>query len=188
MKKNYIYSILALFIIAQPVLAQDLGSVKIGVVDVNKLLQESPQFQDMQSAIEEEFAPRVRDIEAKESAFTESRDKLTQDNLALSNDERQNASLKLASDQRELEYLATSFQEDRNNRIQIETNKILVDMINAINKFGRDNGYDLIINEGRLSQNTLLNGGTLYKGASVDITNDIAKVLEKNFQDSKSGG
>ena len=102
MKKNYIYSILVLFIIAQPVLAQDLGSVKIGVVDVNKLLQESPQFQDMQSAIEEEFAPRVRDIEAKESAFTEARDKLTQDNLALSNDERQNASLKLASDQREL--------------------------------------------------------------------------------------
>ena len=75
MKKNYIYSILALFIIAQPVLSQELGTVKIGVVDVNKLLQESPQFQDMQSAIEEEFAPRVRDIEAKESAFTESRDK-----------------------------------------------------------------------------------------------------------------
>ena len=108
--------------------------------------------------------------------------------LALSNDERQNASLNLASDQRELEYLANSFQEDRNNRVQIETNKILVEMINAINKFGRDNGYDLIINEGRISQNTILNGGTLYKGASVDITNDIAIVLESNFQESKSGG
>tara|TARA_B100000686_G_scaffold158814_1_gene166451 strand:+ start:838 stop:1404 length:567 start_codon:yes stop_codon:yes gene_type:complete len=188
MKKNYIYSILALFLIAQPVLSQELGSVRIGVVDVNKLLQESPQFQDMQSAIEEEFAPRLRDIEAKESAFNEARDKLTQDNLALSNDERQNASLNLASDQRELEYLANSFQEDRNNRVQIETNKILVEMINAINKFGRDNGYDLIINEGRISQNTILNGGTLYKGASVDITNDIAIVLENNFQENKSGG
>jgi len=39
-----------------------------------------------------------------------------------------------------------------------------------------------------MSQSTILNGGTLYKGASVDITNDIAKVLEKNFQESKSGG
>ena len=37
---------------------------------------------------------------AEESAFNEARDKLTQDNLALSNDERQNASLNLASDQR----------------------------------------------------------------------------------------
>ena len=114
--------------------------------------------------------------------------KLQKDNLALSNDERQNATLKLTSDQRELEYLAKSFQEDRNNRIQIDTNKIIVETINVVNKFGRDNGYDLIINEGRISQNTILNGGTLYKGASVDITNDIAKVLEKNFQESKSGG
>jgi len=187
-KMKYIYSILAVFLLSQPVLSQDVSSIKIGVVDMNKLLQEAPQYQDMQSAIEEEFAPKVRDIEAKESAFNEARDKLQKDNLALSNDERQNASLKLTSDQRELEYLAKSFQEDRNNRIQIETNKIIVETINVVNKFGRDNGYDLIINEGRISQNTILNGGTLYKGASVDITNDIAKVLEKNFQESKSGG
>jgi len=187
-KMKYIYSILAVFFLSQPVFSQDVSSIRIGVVDMNKLLQEAPQYQDMQSAIEEEFAPKVRDIEAKESAFNEARDKLQKDNLALSNDERQNASLKLTSDQRELEYLAQSFQEDRNNRIQIETNKIIVETINVVNKFGRDNGYDLIINEGRISQNTILNGGTLYKGASVDITNDIAKVLEKNFQESKSGG
>ena len=187
-KMKYIYSILAVFLLSQPVFSQDVSSIRIGVVDMNKLLQEAPQYQDMQSAIEEEFAPKVRDIEAKESAFNEARDKLQKDNLALSNDERQNASLKLTSDQRELEYLAQSFQEDRNNRIQIETNKIIVETINVVNKFGRDNGYDLIINEGRISQNTILNGGTLYKGASVDITNDIAKVLEKNFQESKSGG
>ena len=57
-----------------------------------------------------------------------------------------------------------------------------------IKKFGRDNSYDLIINEGQISQNTILNGGTLFKGASVDITNDIAIVLEKNFQEIKTGG
>ena len=39
-----------------------------------------------------------------------------------------------------------------------------------------------------ISLNTIQNGGTLYKGASVDITNDIAKVLEKNFQEIKTGG
>ena len=164
------------------------SAVRIGVVDMNKLLQESPQYQDMLSAVEEEFAPRVRDIEAKEASFNENREQLNKDNLALSNDERQNATLKLASAQRELEYLAQSFQEDRNNRIQIETNKIIVETINVVNKFGRDSGYDLIINEGRISQNTILNGGTLYKGASVDITNDIAKVLEKSFQEIKTGG
>jgi Skp family chaperone for outer membrane proteins len=117
-----------------------------------------------------------------------SKDQLNQDNLALSNDERQNTLLKINADQRELKYLAESFQEDRNNRTQIEANKIFVEIINLIQKFGRDNSYDLIINEGRISQNTILNGGTLYKGASVDITNDIAKMLEKKFQENKAGG
>ena len=188
MKSKFILAAIAAFIVlVQPIYAQD-SAVRIGVVDMSKLLQESPQYQDMLSAVEEEFAPRVREIESKEASFNEGRDQLNKDNLALSNDERQNSQLKLASAQRELEYLAQGFQEDRNTRIQIETNKIIVEAINVIKKFGRDSGYDLIINEGQISQNTILNGGTLFKGASVDITNDIAIVLEKNFQEIKTGG
>ena len=103
MKNKYLLAMFAgLMIIGQPVLSQD-SAVRMGVVDMNKLLQESPQYQDMLSAVEEEFAPRVRDIEAKEASFNENRDQLQQDNLALSNDERQNATLKLASAQREIE-------------------------------------------------------------------------------------
>jgi outer membrane protein len=187
-KMKYIYSILAVFLLSQPVLSQEVSNVKIGVVDIQKLITESPQAADMQSAIEEEYAPRVRDIEAKESAFNETREKLQKDNLALSNDERQNTQLQLQRDQRELEFLIKSVQEDQQTTVAIESNKILVEILQEVEKFGRDNGYDLIINEGRMSQSTILNGGTVFKGASVDITNDIAIVLEKNFRESKSGG
>ena len=182
---NFVLIIIGAVLLTQPVFAQTAVEAKIGVVDMNKLLQESPQFQDMQEAIEEEFAPRVRDISAKESAFNAGRDQLNKDNLALSTDERQSATLKLTSDQRELEYLAQSFQQDRNSRSQIELNKIFREIIDIIKKYGRDNGYDLIINEGKIDQNTLLSGGTLYTGASVDITNDVAKLLEKKFQEDK---
>ena len=187
-KLNFVLTIIGTLFVAQSIFAQEATQARIGVVDMNKLVQESPQYLDMNSVIEEEFAGRVRNITSKESALNASKDQLNQDNLALSNDERQNTLLRINSDQRELEYLATSFQEDRNNRTQIEANKIFVEIINLIKKFGRDNSYDLIINEGRISQNTILNGGTLYKGASVDITNDIAKMLEKKFQENKAGG
>ena len=187
-KLNFVLTIIGTLFVAQSIFAQESIEARIGVVDMNKLVTESPQYQDMTSAIEEEFAARVRDITAKESAFNTAQDQLNQDNLALSQDERQNTLLKLNADQRELKYLAESFQEDRNNRTQIEANKIFVEIISSIQKFGRDNSYDLIINEGRISQNTILNGGTLYKGASVDITNDIAKMLEKKFQENKAGG
>ncbi len=182
---NFVLMIIGAVFLTQPIFAQTAVEAKIGVVDMNKLLQESPQVQDMQAAIEEEFAPRVRDISAKESAFNASRDQLNKDNLALSTDERQSATLKLTADQRELEYLAQSFQQDRNSRSQIELNKIFREIIDIIKKYGRDNGYDLIINEGRIDQNTLLSGGTFYTGASVDITNDVAILLEEKFQEEK---
>ena len=188
MKNKYLIAIFAaLIIVAQPVFSQE-SAVRIGVVDMNKLLQESPQYQDMLSAIEEEFAPRVRDIEAKRASFEETREQLSKDNLALSNDERQTAQFKLQRMNRELEYLVQSIQEDQNTKVQVEQNKIIVEAINIVKEFGRNNGFDLIINEGGISLNTIQNGGTLYKGASVDITNDIAKVLEKSFQDIKTGG
>ena len=187
-KLNFVLTIIGTLFVAQSIFAQEATQARIGVVDMNKLVQESPQYLDMTSVIEEEFAGRVRNITSKESALNASKDQLNQDNLSLSNDERQNTLLRINADQRELKYLAESFQEDRNNRTQIEANKIFVEIINLIQKFGRDNSYDLIINEGRISQNTILNGGTLYKGASVDITNDIAKMLEKKFQENKAGG
>jgi len=187
-KLNFALTIIGTLLVAQSIFAQETTQARIGVVDMNKLVQESPQYLDMNSVIEEEFAGRVREITSKESALNASKDQLNQDNLALSNDERQNTLLRINTDQRELEYLATSFQEDRNNRTQIEANKIFSEIINSIEKFGRDNAYDLIINRTRVSQNTILNGGTVYSGASVDITNDIAKMLEKKFQENKAGG
>ena len=187
-KLNFVLTIIGTLFVAQSIFAQETSLARIGVVDMNKLVQESPQYLDMSSAIEEEFAARVRDITAKESAFNAAQDQLNQDNLALSQDERQNTLIRLNADQRELKYLAESFQEDRNNRTQIEANKIFGEIINLIEKFGRDNAYDLIINRTRVSQNTILNGGTVYSGASVDITNDIAKMLEKKFQEDKAGG
>ena len=59
---NFVLIIIGAVLLTQPIFAQTAVEAKIGVVDMNKLLQESPQFQDMQEAIEEEFAPRVRDI------------------------------------------------------------------------------------------------------------------------------
>ena len=187
-KLNFALITICTLFIAQSILAQESIEARIGDVEMNKLVTESPQYQDMTSAIEEEFAARVRDITAKEAALNAATDQLNQDNLALSQDERNNTLLKLNADQRELKYLTDSFQEDRNNRIQIESNKIVVEIINSIEKYGRDNAFDLIINRTRISQNTILNGGTVFSGASVDITNEIARILEKKFQEDKAGG
>ncbi|SVE34829.1 uncharacterized protein METZ01_LOCUS487683, partial [marine metagenome] len=88
-KLNFALTIICTLFITQSIFAQESLEARIGVVDMNKLVQESPQYQDMTSAIEEQFAGSVRDITSKESALNASKDQLNQDNLALSQDERQ---------------------------------------------------------------------------------------------------
>ena len=101
-KLNFVLTIICTLFVAQSIFAQEATQARIGVVDMNKLVQESPQYLDMTSVIEEEFAGRVSDITSKESALNANKDQLNQDNLALSNDERQNTLLKINADQREL--------------------------------------------------------------------------------------
>ena len=90
-KLNFVLTIICTLFVAQSIFAQEATQARIGVVDMNKLVQESPQYLDMTSVIEEEFAGRVRNITSKESALNASKDQLNQDKLALSKDERQKA-------------------------------------------------------------------------------------------------
>ena len=58
-KLNFALTTICTLFIAQSILAQESLEARIGVGDMNKLVQESPQYLDMTSAIEEEFAARV---------------------------------------------------------------------------------------------------------------------------------
>jgi len=73
-KLNFTLITICTLFIAQSILAQESIEARIGVVEMNKLVTESPQYQDMTSAIEEEFAARVRDITAKEAALNAATD------------------------------------------------------------------------------------------------------------------
>ncbi|HZW59145.1 MAG TPA: OmpH family outer membrane protein, partial [Woeseiaceae bacterium] len=55
-----------LFVFALPAQAQDL---KIGVVNVPLLMDRAPQTKTAMDALEEEFAPRQREILAKQKEY-----------------------------------------------------------------------------------------------------------------------
>ena len=57
-----------IFAFALPASAQE---VKIGVVNVPALMQSSPHFKAAMEALQEEFAPRQREILAKQKEYEE---------------------------------------------------------------------------------------------------------------------
>lgn len=82
--------------------AQTAKALKIGFVNVQRLLIESPQANAANRALESEFAPRQRDLQAKQKAFKDRADKFQKDGAVMGADERRNTENELRKDERDL--------------------------------------------------------------------------------------
>src|SRR5256886_16467407 len=64
---------------------------KIGVVDPQRLLEESPQGKAMLDAMRTEFAPRERTLQAQQQALKAKQDKLQKDGATMTDEQRTRA-------------------------------------------------------------------------------------------------
>ena len=108
-------SILLLAASALPLQAAQ-AQTKIGVVNVARLLQESPQAQAASQALENEFAARRRELEAQQKDLKAREDKLQKDGAVMAAAERSNAEKTLRDGQREFARKQNEFLEDLNVR------------------------------------------------------------------------
>lgn len=140
--------------------------LKIGFVNVQRLLIESPQANAANRALENEFAPRQRDLLAKQKAFKDRADKFQKDGAVMGADERRNAENDLRKDERELQRQVEELREDLNNRKNEELGKLRVNVLRQIEGFAKQGGYDLIVSDG------------LYVNPSLDVTSQVLQGLQ----------
>lgn len=146
--------------------AQATKALKIGFVNVQRLLIESPQANSANRALENEFAPRQRDLQAKQKAFKERADKFQKDGAVMGADERRNTENDLRRDERELARQIEELREDLNNRKNEELGKLRIDVLREIESFAKQGGYDLIVSDG------------LYVSQSLDVTAQVLQALQ----------
>jgi outer membrane protein len=151
-----------------PVVAmgQATPAVKIGVVNFARLLQESPQARVTLKSLEDEFAPRERELLAKQNELKDRQAKLQKDLPVMGVEERRNAESKFRDDERDLGRRRNEFVEDFNVRRGEEVNKLQRQLVEQVQKFGKERGYDLIIGE-----------GIIYATQSVDLTAEILQSI-----------
>jgi len=86
--------------------AQEL---KIGVVNVPVLMERAPHAKVAMDALQEEFAPRQREIVSKQTQFEELTEKVKRDFDVMGETERRNAEKELRDLQREVTRLQNEF-------------------------------------------------------------------------------
>lgn len=160
--------IAVLFSVTVPAVAQEL---KLGVVNVPVLMEQAPQARAAMAALEQEFQPRSRTIVAKQAEFKELSDKVQRDIAVMGETERRNAEKDLRDLQREVTRLQTEFQEDLDRRRNEELGDLQRSLLKEVQEYAEAAGFDLVVGD-----------GVLYASRTVNITENVLRAMEANFQ------
>lgn len=157
-------------VLALPAAAQDL---KIGVVSLQVIVERAPQTKAVMDALREEFAPREREILSKQKEIEDLQAKVQKDLAVMGETERRNAEKNLRDLQRDFQRLRTEYQEDSNLRRNEEFGVLQRSILKEVQDYAEQQGYDLIVGD-----------GVLYVRSTVNITEDVLRAVEANYQAS----
>jgi len=153
---------------ALPAAAQDM---KIGVVSLQALIERAPQTKSAMDALQEEFAPRQRELVAKQKEYEELAAKAQKDFAVMGETERRNAEKDLRELQREITRLQNELREDLNLRQNEEYGMLQRAMLKEVQDYAQQQSYDLIVGD-----------GVLFVSNSVNITEEVLRAVEANYQ------
>jgi outer membrane protein len=165
---KFIVSIALVSALAMPVSAQQ---AKIGVVNIPVLMERAPQTKAAMDALQEEFAPRQREFLAKQKELEDLTTKAQKDVAVMGETERKNLEKNLRDLQREVTRLQTEFREDLNLRQNEELGLLQRAILSEVQEYAAQEGYDLIVGD-----------GVLYASGAVNITEQVLRAVEANFQ------
>lgn len=157
---------------AAPALAD---TYKIGVLHVERILQQSAAAKAAHDRIEREFKPRDDAITAKEDALRAAQAQYEKQRQGLSQDERASRESSLDLQARDITRLRQQFNEDLRARQFEELDKLKQELDKVLTSYARQNDYDLILQD------------ALWVGKSVDITDDVIKALNASSAGAAAG-
>ena len=171
MKKCVTVLLITIFLFfAQTTVAADL---KIGVVDVIKLLEESPQAEDLRKKLEAEFQRRQNDLIAKQQQLKKLSDKLARDGSVMSDAEVKRLEQDIRTRRRQLNSTSDEFREDLNLRRNEESQKLRQQLTEVIHQLGKDEDIDLILDS------------AVYASARVNLTEKVLTRLREQYKTSR---
>ncbi|MBU3735568.1 MAG: OmpH family outer membrane protein [Methylobacterium sp.] len=144
------------------------AELKVGYVQVDKILQEAPQTSESGKKLEREFNPRTQELDRMQKQIKEQESALDKDALTMSETDRRNRERDVQNLKIEFQRKQRELREDINLRKNEELSA-LQDRINkAVTSVAETEGYDMVIYS-----------GVAYASKKVDITDKVLKILGK---------
>jgi outer membrane protein len=146
--------------------AQASAEIKMGYVNFQKLLEEAPQTKTAMQGLENEFAPRRRELLTMQNDLKARDEKLQKEGAVMAEADRTKAEKTLRDAQREFSRKAGEFQDDASTRRNEEIGKVQRYLVTEIQGYASAQGYDLVLGD-----------GVFFAKGPLDITANVLAVL-----------
>lgn len=144
------------------------AEMKIAVVNFQRLGDESPQAKVASQTLQNEFAPRQRELQQKEKELQSKQEKLQRDGATMTESERNNLEKELTRGDRDLKSQGQAFTEEVNSRRNEELGKLQNQLVQEVQTYAKNNGYDMV----------LPSSVALYVKDGFDITAQVLTYLQ----------
>ena len=145
---------------------QASAEIKVGVVNFQKLLEDAPQTKTAMSALDNEFAPRRRELLTMQNDLKARDEKLQREGAVMAEADRAKAEKSLRDEQREFSRKAGEFQDDASTRRNEELGKVQRYLVTEIQAYASTQGFDLVLGD-----------GVFYAKGQLDLTANVLAVL-----------
>ena len=153
------------------------AETRLAFVNMPRLMNESPYTAAAMSALQEEFAPRQRELAAKRDAFKKKQADIQRDLEVMGPDERRNAERNLRKEERDLQRSFDELNEDANLRQNEELGKLQRQLVREITAYAQEQGYDLVLGQ-----------GVLFVNPALDITDAVLQRLKASVPGGAASG
>ena len=144
------------------------ADLKVGYVQVDKILQEAPQTAESGKKLEREFSPRSQELDRMAKQIKDLEAALDKDGLTITEAERRNKERDVQNIKIEFQRKQRELREDI-NLLKNEELGSLQDRVNkAVQTVSEAEGYDLVVYS-----------GVAYASKKIDITDKVLKILGK---------
>jgi len=144
------------------------ADLKIGFVQVDKILQEAPQTIESNKKLEKEFSARTEKLKADVKALKEKEAAFAKDALTMKDSERDTKDKALAQLRVDAQRKERELREDINIRRNEELGGLQEQINKAVTSVAKAEAYDLVVYN-----------GVAYASEKIDITDKILKSLGK---------
>ncbi|WP_375186186.1 OmpH family outer membrane protein [Aquabacterium sp.] len=146
-------------------LAAQAQEIKIGFVNLDRVLRDASAAKAAQAKLEGEFSRREKDLNDGENRLKNASERLEKDAATLSESERVRRQRDLVEQDRDLQRKRREFQEDLNQRKNEELSSVLDRANRVVKQIFDQEKFDLIVQE------------AVFASSRVDITDKVIKAM-----------